>query len=64
MSDWTPTNKETLERIRERAKKDGKVVTVHGLNVFVHPSDVQIPVDANPDNGIGKKYFVMWAMGW
>ena len=67
MSDLTPTNQESLAGIRRRAKADGKVVTVRGRDVFVHPKSVRIPLDKgdpdDPKDPYGK-YWVMWAMEW
>ena len=67
MSDLTPTNKETLQWIRNDAKKDGMKVTTLpeenfglgcGVDVFVHPSDVsKNELKLNRD-----KYFKAWFM--
>lgn len=64
MSDNTPTNSESLEMIRKDAKRRGKRVTVIGQDVYVHPKSVRIPYNADPDKGIGNRYFVMWVMEW
>jgi len=50
MSDMTSCNYCTLLRIKARAKKEGKIVTIlpdtssllGGLNVYVHPKEVKI----------------------
>ena len=67
MSDLTPTNEETLQQIKNDAKKDGmKVTTIPGENFglgcgvdcFVHPSGVtKTELKLNRD-----KYFAAWFM--
>jgi len=50
MSELTPCNYCTLLRIKARAKKEGKKVTIlpntssqlGGLNVYVHPKEVKL----------------------
>jgi hypothetical protein len=70
MSDLTPTNAESLARIKQRAKKDGKAVTVladahwgmGGMNVYVHPKGLDIRSMSGGEDGPRSKYRVAWMM--
>jgi hypothetical protein len=58
MSELTPCNYCSLERIKARAKKEGRViVTVIGQNVYVHPPEIKRK-DLGPDG----PYWVAWFM--
>jgi len=67
MSDLTPTNKESLQGIRARAKASGMKVTLQpgenfglgcGVDCFVHPPDIsKDELKLNRD-----KYFKAWFM--
>lgn len=54
MSELTPCNYCTLQRIKRNAIRDGKVVTVLpggiGRDVYVHPPDVVIPKGTDSDD--------------
>ena len=67
MSDLTPYNRDVLEDIRRRARKEKMSVTVRRHDVFIHPKEVKIPFDkGNPDNPNDPygQYWKMWAMEW
>jgi len=67
LSDLTPTNKETLQGIRSKAKANNMKVTLLtgenfglgcGVDIFVHPPDIsKNELELNRD-----KYFKAWFM--
>ena len=67
MSDLTPTNKETLQGIKSRAKANNMKVTLLtgenfglgcGVDVFVHPPNIS----ENELKNDREKYFAAWFM--
>jgi hypothetical protein len=70
MSDLTPTNAETLERIKWRAKQKGLRVTLlndakwgmGGINVYMHPEDISIKDLPGGEDGERAQYRQAWFM--
>lgn len=68
MSELTPCNWCSLRRIREQAKVDNKKVTIlhdadwglGGMNVYVHPKDIDVRKLKGGEDGIRSKYRVTW----
>jgi hypothetical protein len=53
----------TLQLIRERAKREGRRVVIHGRDVLVMPKKTKIPKWDSPEfKAFRDKYFVAWFM--
>lgn len=70
MSDLTTCNHCSLAAIRRRAKREGKKITIladatwglGGVNVYVHPRNVDVKKLTAGDKGSRRKYFASWFM--
>jgi hypothetical protein len=70
MSELTQCNYCSLRRIRRDAKREKKRVTIlsdarwgmGGVNVYVHPRDVNVSRLRGGEDGPRREYFVSWFM--